>query len=826
MAELLIVVAIIIILAGVSFIAVQIYQKSVTQSQYDTIAKEIFVAAQNHLTMAKSENYRQKSDLAAAKTGGFFGAKGTAVDDGTSTDIFYVCSKDTPIPGVLDQMLPFGAVELVSGGNYIIRYQPGAAKVLDVFYWTDGSGRFDANISSSEYKDLVENYREDKHKSYKTGLIGWFGGEGIEKSGALLDAPSIKVINDALLLVEVTDTNSGINTSNEKKALKPQLKLIVTGEKSGAKVAIPLSTAIPHKRCKEGSTDLNSKKVSVVLDDITTVGMHFSDINSDIDLKKAGSFIPGENIIIQAVAYSNTALTNVAYSGEWTTNSLFGEMSVTKTSETVAGTVQTNIVAKEIQINNIRHLENLNDSLSQAGYDKLFPDQPVNAVQTADLDWNEFKTRANTLKGYSVETGISIYQGDASAKQNCYLPVTVSNSYRLNYNGQNEVEITETTGEGSITTTPAVTVIENHSIKNVVVDNDSEGSISLTDAGVFGSLKNAAISNLELIDANIKMTSGNAGILAGSLADNSTVENVIAYHTKTSSLPAVSASKDAGGLIGSMSGTTSVTKCAASVIVESTGGNAGGLIGSSTVGSVTGSYSGGHTIDDSTGAVIYDPEQYNVTAEAGNAGGLIGNAGSTEIKYSYSTCSANGKTAGGLVGNASGNIRYSYCTGLVEGATEGAFAGTYTGTATECKYFEIVNEREERDSETSLTSYTYLPAVSGGTAGTNESESGIKPFDETAAAYDRYASTPWADARPYNNTLTKYYGEDSGESRDSKYLFRTVAQLGALADDTAFSVRSEPKDSDTDQTPADYVIQHYGDWPVPEIFVINTPGSN
>ena len=41
MAELLIVIAIIGVLAGVSFIAVQSHQRSMTQLQYDAIAKEI-----------------------------------------------------------------------------------------------------------------------------------------------------------------------------------------------------------------------------------------------------------------------------------------------------------------------------------------------------------------------------------------------------------------------------------------------------------------------------------------------------------------------------------------------------------------------------------------------------------------------------------------------------------------------------------------------------------------------------------------------------------------------------------------------------------------
>ena len=57
MAELLIVVAILVALFGVAFVAVQNHQRSMTQLEYDTIAKEIFIAAQNHLTTAESQGY-------------------------------------------------------------------------------------------------------------------------------------------------------------------------------------------------------------------------------------------------------------------------------------------------------------------------------------------------------------------------------------------------------------------------------------------------------------------------------------------------------------------------------------------------------------------------------------------------------------------------------------------------------------------------------------------------------------------------------------------------------------------------------------------------
>ena len=54
MAEMLIVVAIIGVLSAVSFVAVTQHQRSMERLERDSVAREIFIAAQNHLTMAHS----------------------------------------------------------------------------------------------------------------------------------------------------------------------------------------------------------------------------------------------------------------------------------------------------------------------------------------------------------------------------------------------------------------------------------------------------------------------------------------------------------------------------------------------------------------------------------------------------------------------------------------------------------------------------------------------------------------------------------------------------------------------------------------------------
>ena len=57
LAEVLIIVAIVLILAALIAVAVQAYMRSMAKLEYDGYAKEVFIAAQNHLAVAKNLNY-------------------------------------------------------------------------------------------------------------------------------------------------------------------------------------------------------------------------------------------------------------------------------------------------------------------------------------------------------------------------------------------------------------------------------------------------------------------------------------------------------------------------------------------------------------------------------------------------------------------------------------------------------------------------------------------------------------------------------------------------------------------------------------------------
>ena len=79
----------------------------------------------------------------------------------------------------------------------------------------------------------------------------------------------------------------------------------------------------------------------------------------------------------------------------------------------------------------------------------------------------------------------------------------------------------------------------------------------------------------------------------------------------------------------------------------------------------------------------------------------------------------------------------------------------------------------------------------------DKDQPGITEIDLNAASYDAFVGGPdtWTEAVPSDDVLGLYYG--------GKYNLMGVSRLTASPD------------------PKSIVNTHYGDWPAPEIFIIN-----
>ena len=237
-----------------------------------------------------------------------------------------------------------------------------------------------------------------------------------------------------------------------------------------------------------------------------------------------------------------------------------------------------------------------------------------------------------------------------------------------------------------------------------------------TSGGVFGSLaseKTLSVSNLQFVDINVKASGNeNAGALLGSAKDKTTVytDNVLVWDK--SATIGISAEADAGGLIGHSDGNVIIKNTAVSAYVKSTGGNAGGLIGSAFSLNVSSSYVSAHTyqkdyVTDVNPQTDKASQHYNIIAKK-NAGGIAGTVTTLKgITNSYVTASVSGSTAYAFVGSVSKNSSItkdgSYAVTVVKG-TNVKEPSSFTGKAdTDTKY---VNDKSLLDGNETVT-YPY-----------------------------------------------------------------------------------------------------------------------
>lgn len=742
MAEVLVVIAIIVILAGVGFIALMSHMRNMEKLELDGQAKEIFVAAQNHLAMADSQGYLGKT--------GF----GTEEDAAAKNDVYYyvvgIGEGNTSLASendILGLMLPFASVDesARTSGSYIIRYQKSTATVMDVFYAkTTGRYRLESGLSTTDYTGKLKEYISDntkvdlKNYGDTKAVIGYYGGVEAAslKKGDPLNAPGIQLINGDKLLVIVTDNNE-YQEGNK-------LRLTISGS---TQASFDLYST-PSRVTK----DEGSNTYTITLDDLTVSGMHFSGLTGE-----TGRFVPGEDITVQATAYNNDVLTNIAESAQLKTNSLFASVSNPEGGNTTAS------------IGYLRHFMNLDKYISGMG-DTLTVEY---AKQTNDLTWNAFLDHTN-----KSNTQIYDSSNTLSTSKGCFLPVTINNENALKeYDGCS------------------------HKITDIVVD-------CATNAGLFSTLNNCDVKNLTLEDFNIKTTAGNAGALAGTVS-GSNITSVLVHNTTLGGAEGttntaggdsdlkIEGSAAVGGLVGSMSGTNTVETSAAAIYVHSTDGAAGGLIGELSSGSVTvdSSYAGGHTEEARYASLVAESgtsplTRINVLSETSHAGGLVGDAGSASLTllYSYSTASAASNKAdtvgvGGLVGNASTSLTANYCyaAGLVDGNTSGSnkpsispLIGIGSFAESDCSNVQYMSSVSPLATEPS--GYSFVSAVSAGTTGEM-----MVPADQSNAV-------------PYDRTLALEY--------KGKYTFATVKQLGG-------------------EDVAGITDTHYGDWQVPQSKPLN-----
>ena len=657
MTELMATIAIIGIVSALAFVSISQYQRAAYQNEMDETAKQIYIAAQNHLTVADSLGTLPTSSNANATSKKTQGTADTVTAEGKQANAgiyYYVVPADKADlenkKSMLSAMLPQGSIDetVRSNGSYIIRYQcnDSSARVLDVFYanvrsdrflqsglaYTFTDGDFAALFAQGASYRADGNAGKDARANYNGAIIGYYGGADAAGSTESLPTPILEISNAEELTARLTNLNAfGTGVKFEFYAI---------GETSGA-----ISAAIAADATNVTTRD-GKACIEAVFDSVTRPNAHFAQLGTINEI----GFIPGENIKIQVFALDSNS-TKVSKSAKRSTNSLFASVSSTSVTDLIAlfkGIVSGGLVNPQAttgakpsvaKIANIRHLENLSNAISGYVPSDLKTMTPASYEQTKSLSWPDF---CKAVVGLTPDANGQMPADTAASQEVQIIPLTGEPTKAHTF-----MPVDWAASNGALE-------YKGNALKIEGVEVNASGN-----AGVFGSLADGKVSNLELVNFSITSSGGNAGALAGATS-NTDVSNVLVRNETTSAGTGVSAGANAGGLVGVMTG-GSAKGCAAAVYVTGSAA-AGGLVGSADGdASMQYSYAGGHTVNGT-----YEGSPYDSNVSGSVVGGLVGSMSSGTIAACYSTCSVSGTTAGRFAGT--GNVASdSYAVGALNG---------------------------------------------------------------------------------------------------------------------------------------------------------------
>ncbi len=732
LAELLVVVAILMILAGVSFVAINEYIRNLQVLEMDNTAKEIFIVAQNHLSQADASGELQRE----GEDGDYYGnpipkpnyLNFEESDDSEDTGAeYYYCHYDGyslgshEKTGVLSTMLPKYSIddEIADYGNYIIVYEKNTATVQGVFY-NGKSHTYFGSIKPHDFSyaeargndDTLEATNKstgrDKRKHYlEDSVIGWYGADGKDIIPEKTFEPlTLRVTNGSTLKAVVTNPNYSAGKTSQV------LNLIVIGLTSGKETTISLT---------------NGAEVSFDLDDITRPEKHFCNLFPD--------FIPGENLRIYAKLSDTSVFAKPKYSNEEVENSLFESYSDNGSEKSIA------------EISNIRHLENLDYKISKLGVNvekaeqtdnliysgsesfvadtnnsnKVYPhenSEPLSSngyYSVSNDDLIEYDGQNHTISAIHAETGVNgnigiFSETSGSASRFRLKNLTVKDS---SFNGTNDTAALIGHSNNKV-------VINNCTVDNTVVNgaNDTATFIGHSDKGV--SIDDGTVTGNR---TEVNSSSGNAGGLVGACDGNLEISDSIVSGNEVSISATATTNKSSGGMVGACKGgdltITNGDVEGAVINVSSASGSSGGFIGdaaavtftssflkadtlaitgNANAGGIIGKISGVSTLSGDcfiSGNLSNNPN-ITIKANAGNAGGVIGYStsqltvtgfdinGSDFTSFNIQGTDSTGGNAGGIVGKAEGplTIDTSYVIGKflnLKANNAGGVAGSTSG---------------------------------------------------------------------------------------------------------------------------------------------------
>lgn len=842
--ELLIVVTLIGVLAVITITGIAAFAQDMKLMEMDRTAKQIFVAAQNHLNRMDStgllagyeEDAGQAGDAGKAALGnalvdpsdkpGDFDTAFSGTDWTTATTdgfhAFYrvghnsgTSSNDNLEGSILEDMLPFGTIDetVRSGGSYYIEYDLKTAQVYAVFYTdsADGltelevkqlnhAGRSDDNTGKEARKSLLKTADGDR----KT--VGYYGGAAAQNLDTVkLTEPEIIVENGEKLQIKIQDFNyfAGDEFGNN---IETRLEVTVTGIDSGASETFNMSLegsmvdGFYRPSTEADNTWLwEAENIPANTSEGVTVPEHMQYTLTLDDISKAGTtnaggvyegthfadifpeMIPGENIRIEAKLTSNNVLCTTV-TAQAMTNSIFEDANHIMEG---TGVFLTDTGKLNVKASAVRHLENLNNAISNINVDA--------PSKGADGDYT-----ARTVENVDIVGDI---YWDADDDRESYVTVTATgNVYSNNKSGD------------KLLCSNSFYPIQNKTIKKFngnryeICNFNIIGSSETGAVGLFSKFGEAGQEKIEITNVTLKNfdVKGNGCGYAGALVgwiDSDCIDAKISgvlvmKGTNPGDRSSVTDAANCGGIIGysNVNGTGSgdglkVMNCTVAGTVVGTGTssaeNAGGLIGllGGKYADIRNSYASGMTSD---GKYPENSNDYNVKATT-YVGGLIGYVysptdGSTK-NHTIENCFSTCSVSGG---NGGGGLVGS---DMNESST---YKRCYAaGPVVKVSESGLYGGFAGRIATTNLNDCSYIKnfytADSGITAvGTGDTSNAIQ-----GKTTDEMKVTGICKTEVYDTAL-----------KDKTYPFRPVNTTGIVLTDAGGS-------------PFTYTGMYYGDWEQP-----------
>lgn len=683
--ETLAVVAIMVILLGISAVAAAYYRDYLKITELDNAAREIYMAAENRAVLLDGGG---QLDAALGVT--------TLAEGGTPAQPIFIGKDDAADRGLLTA----GAIDpALLDGDFYIFYDPSSGAVTDVFYAEKPIENMSESGADAFYAAWSTASRDTRMRPGDAGpMLGYYGGEQQARDPYTpLPAPGVmvEIENGERLLVKVTFTipeaARKLMGGYNEAALSGGTHRVVTLEYPG-RDPVTIFDSQNYTAPKDfrgrliletGTLSSGTLSYTWVLDELDVAGVpnrHFYNIFGD------GSF--GEDFTVSAqITLSADGRRPTSAYGQDTDNSLFAARSGGETA----------------RLENVRHLQNLDRETSQVK-------GKTAAVQLADIDcyhavpypnyefvpikneelrsfdggWSvgeDGKSRRNeildlhvTEKSAAKRTGAGLFSetNDGKPKQGVPYPPWDLEAEPVTFTG---VRLIDAVVESSKPSGALAGVVGNNNLfKDIQVTN---ANVSGREAagGLVGIAGHKGLpadttefQNIRVLNSQVDCSGGAAGGVAGKIRGTTQAgdfENCWVYWDKDEQ-------QDVRSL---MLGSGYMYKGDDSGAYKITGLSAGGLVGEA---------------EKLEGASISTDIQNCLAAATirgtGYAGGFIGRTeGNTSVQDSYTDCYLSGKSAAGMVGDIIGgssfNATNAYTVGFIDmGSTEKA-AGFCLGDA-------------------------------------------------------------------------------------------------------------------------------------------------